>query len=618
MIGQRVEKYTIREEIGQGGMAVVYRAEDSVLKRDVAIKILHPHLMRQEAAVERFRREAVTVARLQHPNIIEIYDYSGENSAQLFIVTELIDGVTLAEFMASRDPLPCELVACLGLELCQALDHAHKQGIVHRDLKPENVMIRRDGKVKLMDFGIARALEGASMTMTGSILGSPAFMSPEHIAGKDVDARSDLFSLGSILYYMATGVLPFSGRNPAETLKKVSESRVAPAQAVNPTISNRFGRILDRLLQVDPTQRYASASDLCCDLEELTRQSGIVRPAEEVHHLFADPDHYPAVFITRIMADLEKQAEASLRKAPALAMQLYNRLLAFDPENTLAQRQLDRLLSRQRWRTRGSRALIATVLLAGLAVTVWLLFHRLADMPSSAPETDNEGKVSASFPSDSPAPEDPSAAAIDPTPAARNLAQRTPPKPKPVVSKRIDRKPATVVKREDKPGLPSTSPEAPVGDFTGTLKVVTSPWADIYVDDRKVGNSQLDANKRYELSAGQHRIRLINPACEPVTETVTVERAGQMVEIRRRLSLRPALLDLKNSQSAMVFIDGEFRGRTPLAAPLTVRWEEQVSSRRVMVSLTKAGFQPVNQTLTMTAGNTTQVELELTPQEGAP
>src|SRR5690606_30960548 len=212
LVGTQLDKYQLLEEVGHGGMAVVYRAHDSVLQREVAVKVLHAHLADREESKLRLQREAIAVAKLRHDNILEIFDYSGPQAPDSYIVTEFIHGPTLREWIDdSLDPRPA-VAALIIHRLCLALGHAHRSGIIHRDIKPENVMIRvDDGCLKLMDFGIAQLLDNQKLTMTGQLIGSPAYMAPELISGRPLDARTDLFSLGIILYQLATGELPFTG-----------------------------------------------------------------------------------------------------------------------------------------------------------------------------------------------------------------------------------------------------------------------------------------------------------------------------------------------------------------------------------------------------------------------
>ena len=183
------------------------------LDREVAVKVMHPHLASSENNRTRFEREAKAIERVEHPNILQIYDYSGRDAESAWIITEYINGPTLRELLDDVGAMMPEPAAIIAWRLCQALQAAHSHGIVHRDLKPENVMFDAAGEVKLMDFGIARVLTDVQVTMTGALIGSPAYMSPEQATDGDLDARSDLFSLGTVIYRMVTGTLPFRGES---------------------------------------------------------------------------------------------------------------------------------------------------------------------------------------------------------------------------------------------------------------------------------------------------------------------------------------------------------------------------------------------------------------------
>ena len=194
LAGSKLDKYRIVEEVGHGGMAVVYRGHDTVLEREVAVKVLHAHLADREESRARLQREALAVAKLRHDNILEIFDYSGGTAAESYIVTEFIHGPTMRQWVDERlDPRPT-VAAMIVHRLCLALHEAHRAGIVHRDIKPENVMVReRDGVLKLMDFGIAQIIDDQKLTLTGQLIGSPAYMAPELISGRPLDQRTDLF-----------------------------------------------------------------------------------------------------------------------------------------------------------------------------------------------------------------------------------------------------------------------------------------------------------------------------------------------------------------------------------------------------------------------------------------
>ena len=225
MIGNVLDnRYEVLQKVGEGGMATVYRGRHATLDRDVAIKVLHPHLSSSTRNRERFACEARAIEHLRHDSILSIFDYSGmDQSDYCYIITEFVEGETLSEWVGRSVRLPSEIVVVMGLHLASALSYAHAEGILHRDLKPDNVMVRFDGTVKLMDFGIARFLDEVQVTMTGALVGSPAFMSPEQAKEMPLDPRSDLFSLGTVLFYLTTGCLPFSGSNPSLILKNVIE-----------------------------------------------------------------------------------------------------------------------------------------------------------------------------------------------------------------------------------------------------------------------------------------------------------------------------------------------------------------------------------------------------------
>ena len=207
MIGTIIDKYEVLQKIGEGGMATVYRGRHLTLGRDVAIKVLHPHLSSSPRNRRRFAREARAIEHLNHPHILQIFDYSGVDTDDCYIVTEFVEGATLKQLLEERGRLDSETVILLGIRLTEALAYAHREGIVHRDLKLENVMLRRDGTLKLMDFGIARFMEDAQVTIAGALVGSPAYMSPEQARGdiENIDARSDVWSMGAVLYEILAG-----------------------------------------------------------------------------------------------------------------------------------------------------------------------------------------------------------------------------------------------------------------------------------------------------------------------------------------------------------------------------------------------------------------------------
>jgi eukaryotic-like serine/threonine-protein kinase len=281
--GQTISHYRIAEKLGGGGMGVVYRAEDTRLHRFVALKFLPDDVARDPQAIARFRREAEAASALNHPHICTIHDI-GEQDGRYFIAMELLEGHTLQTRIGGR-PLPLEDFLTLALQIADALQAAHKLGIVHRDLKPLNIFVTSRGDAKLLDFGLAKRLHldsvaaaetatvSRSLTQRGQIVGTISYMSPEQVQDKDVDARSDMFSLGAVLYEMATGRRAFNGESSASVIAEILRGEPKPAKALNPEIPAELQRIIGKAIEKERDDRYQSANDLMIDLRRLRRDS---------------------------------------------------------------------------------------------------------------------------------------------------------------------------------------------------------------------------------------------------------------------------------------------------------------------------------------------------------
>jgi eukaryotic-like serine/threonine-protein kinase len=272
-------RYQVVRKLGAGGMANVYLAEDQELGRHVAIKILNDRHANDEQFVERFRREAKNAAALSHPNIVSIYD-RGEAEGTYYIAMEYLDGRSLKELILSRGPAPLNVAIEYARQILSALRFAHRHGIVHRDIKPHNVLVDAEGRVKVTDFGIARA--GASqMTEAGSIVGTAQYLSPEQARGTAVDQRSDLYSLGIVLYELVTGTLPFNGDTPVEiAMKHLSQTPELPS-SLRPELPHELDLVVTRALAKDPDERYQSAEEMDADLERLSRGAAVSPETEE-------------------------------------------------------------------------------------------------------------------------------------------------------------------------------------------------------------------------------------------------------------------------------------------------------------------------------------------------
>ncbi len=263
-------RYQVEARIGAGGMAEVYRGFDPILNRTVAIKVLLPQFARDTSFVQRFRREAQAAARLNQPNIVGVYDTGADDGTQ-YIVMEFVEGRTLGEFMETgRRPTPVQ-AAEIAQKICGALSAAHAVGVIHRDIKPGNVMVTREGTVKVMDFGIARVLGPETAPQTSAVLGTASYLSPEQAQGSPVDARTDIYSLGVVLYEMLAGRPPFMGDTPvAVAYKQVNETPVVPSK-LNPDVPARLDAVVMKALSKNPSNRYQTADEFGADLERVIK-----------------------------------------------------------------------------------------------------------------------------------------------------------------------------------------------------------------------------------------------------------------------------------------------------------------------------------------------------------
>jgi serine/threonine protein kinase/beta-lactam-binding protein with PASTA domain len=278
MIGHQLGgRYEIITRIGGGGMALVYKAQDILLNRNVAVKVLRQQFVHDEEFIRRFRREAQSAASLSHPNVVSIYDVGQEEDTH-YIVMEYIEGHNLNEIIIERAPLQADEAVRIAMQICDALEHAHQNHIIHRDIKPHNILIGKNGRVKVTDFGIARAVTSSTITQTGSVVGSVHYFSPEHAKGVSTGEKSDLYSLGIVLYQMLTSKLPFFGESPISVALKHLQEEFEEPKKVNPHIPQSVENVILRAMRKNPSERYQSAREMLTDLDTCLKPNRINEP----------------------------------------------------------------------------------------------------------------------------------------------------------------------------------------------------------------------------------------------------------------------------------------------------------------------------------------------------
>ena len=507
-------RYELGDDVGEGGMATVYRARDKELRRDVAVKVLFPHLARRPEIVRRFQREARAAAGLEHANILRIYDVGGDEDSDdpPFIVMELVRGTTLLGEIERRGPMFAEVVACVGAVLADALAAAHAAGIIHRDIKPANVLVAPGGRVLLADFGVARLeTEDSLVTKTGALLGTPAYMSPEQAAGDIATAKSDLYSLGATLYQLATGTLPYAG-SPAKVIAQIAAGTRVAAVKKRAEVGPDLSRVIDRLMATEPAERPESAKDVAAELRAIAASGGLGDPIDELPAYFADPPAFvaaktPGVVTALIAAGKRAIAETKLPRALAIA----DRASALAPDDPAVTALVTEVTEGGRSTARRRTFAIAAasiVVLAGAAVGGVALFGARGNATPDAmrnvlvekPELD---AASAALPTDDVAPAMVLMPVLDAAPALDATLARDA-----GVARVRDASALAVVPALDATALPDAAAlvevapaDAALAD--GTIAVKNDTWCDVSIDGQKRGRADTGP---FTASAGPHRV----------------------------------------------------------------------------------------------------------------
>jgi serine/threonine-protein kinase len=520
-------KYDVVEEIGHGGMATVYRARDRRLGREVAVKVIHPHLRDSREVVSRFNTEARAVAKLRHPNIVEVFDVSEEGESEQYLVAELLRGTTLRKLLQEHGAMPPEVAAAFALDLLAAIAHANDSGVVHRDIKPENVLIEyrpTRGEavetppvggdrviVKLTDFGIAKLLDAQGVTSTGQVLGSPAHMAPEQIEGGDVDARADVFGMGVLLYECMVGHLPFEGNNPAQVLRRVLDGTYPSAQNERPIVGGRWSALLDRALAHAPGDRFPDAGAMREAVQaELTRL-GVASPAAELASWLDDTEAYAAQHARKMIDRLVALgAEARKARDPIAAAGDYNRALAHAPDDPQLLRivaGMNRAEARTRLLRRAGVALLLMVGLGGVAFGVGRALHVRAPLPIK----------------------------VDTVAAPPVSAAQAEPSPQPSASASVAARPVSVP-------VMRVQPVASAKPIERTLSLDLTPSMGVQVSVDGAPARAVATGETLAVDGKAHSLAFSCPVCVPAQRDVAAGDKDDTVVVR--LAIKPATLDI--------------------------------------------------------------------------
>ena len=526
--GDVLGRYEIAEELGEGGMATVFRARDRELRRDVAVKVLFAHLAKRTEVVRRFHREARAAAVLEHPNILRIYDVGGATGDDPpFIVMELVRGRTLLQEIEQRQAVLAEVAACIGALLADALAAAHQAAIVHRDVKPSNVLIAPGGRLLLADFGVARleTEDSSLVTRTGALLGTPAYMSPEQASGDTATAKSDLYSLGATLYQLATGVLPYAG-SPARVMSQIAAGTLVTPVKRSASVGPDLSRVIEQLMAHEPSARPESAAAVAAELRQVAAVGGLGDPSDELAAYFADPagflrDRTPAVVSALLGAGKRALDESRLPRAIAIA----DRATALAPDDpavkTLVERVTEGGRASRRRRVLAIAGLGVLVAGGGTGLAVMLANRAPATTASDAqvvaiidaPAAPRDIVAVADMPAyDDAAPGGsgertaPQDGERDATPVApkRDAAVATVARDAPAVAVAIDAAPEPPVD-----ATPAVTPVDAAAD-SGSITVMNDTWCEVTVDGVAQGRT-VGSRKTLRLPVGRHTIGCAQP-----------------------------------------------------------------------------------------------------------
>ncbi len=547
--------YQIIRQISQGPISTAYLGKQVSLDRLVLIKRLNPQWLNEADLLERFRREALICARLKHPNIVDIIDVETRPD-NLYLVIEYIDGLNLEQLIKRHHPVPFCLIAYITREMLQGLNYAHEQGVIHRDIKPANVMVGRNGRVKVADFGLAKSDNLSKISAHGEVVGTPAYMSPEQARVSELDPRSDLFSLGITCYELAGQPSPFRGKSIVESIEKLLKTTPRPLCELRDDVPGWYSEMIEKMLAKKADDRPASAAEILSrpEFEQLAAKQNEL--AELIQQDLPVKKTHPPAATASAAASPEKQ-NGVIRKAPLWSLLLVFALIAVS------------LAAFLNWKKPNDASLTAhkgTPEISGQnlgdSVNANFTFRDSIDRPLQTPAEEK---------SDSPKPAGKQQKSVDGA-ISENIQNEKAASPAAGSDQKNVQKPKASGNISGQ-SLPLNSPVKPEALPTARLFIKCTPWANIYIDGKKVETTPL--SEPLILPAGSHAVTLKNPEMPalPVFRREIALNADAIDTLIVNLNSHNVgfgYLNLQVSPWAKVFVNGEYREDTPLQKPLAL------------------------------------------------
>lgn len=564
----RIDHYRIVKKLGQGGMSVVYEGFDERLKRPVALKVLHPVLADASQYRARFFREAEAVARLTHPNIVQIFDVSHDTASNehLYIATELVVGKTLKEFCTTFNTIEVpELSAMIIWQLTFALEHAHQKGIVHRDIKPENIMISNDGQIKLMDFGIATVGSEESMTEAGVLMGSLAHISPEVIKGHKATVASDIYSLSTVFFWLLTKQLPFNGDSPHALLKAIVDSEPKKVQTISPFITDDLALVLEKSMHKQPKYRYKSAHEMGECIENALKIMGIAMDTKLLTEVLRDTEGKIGQFKAIIAEQIQKQIQLYKNSHDDLGALILQCRLDAIPSGK------PRFLRGPHWHKKALfGALITLLVTAGMIISVKFKSPSLDDDRGAQAES-----------------------LLEPV---HDVKETTLPPP-------------TITNEQ-----PLATPQAAVKEIWQEVRLIIWPFADVSLDGKLIAKDQKSV--RLKLKKGSYRLSFSHAYAATVEKMVRIDETGPPLDISVALvKSKPAFLVVRSAVDADVAVDGHYKGTThkSITQPIVIPMPDKTHAAVKEIIVSHEGFLPVIVKTQIIAGQTKEINITLSP-----